>query len=264
MKENFGTDEFILKLKQAYMKQEWKTVESLLEPKVYATARSILYREQEFRFDTQENKEKALNEAWVQMLEEIGGFLSNERNDPSSPEEIRYSQAEKQSWFRGRIRNILRHSLEKDRKYRVISQDAPIAPDSDMTVSDTIPASTPTPEEVVLLKERFNEVLTAFFSLGHAPEMIAAVGFIILQQALESKKYSLDEYSSVLSGKPTIQILQKIKKILIRWETDPAVINPLLKRLRPNSLIPNLTPQKLANRKNHMLASMRAGPLNPD
>lgn len=148
----------------------------------------------------------------------------------------------------------------KDKGIPVISLDRYVADYENGTkVMDFISGNQAAPDEELLKRERMTQACRAFFDLKNSPELLAAVGFVILSESLTRTHRSLDAYANLLNGKPAMQVVASIERILDEFDIDPSALDKLKKRLAGDKMrtIDNLTAKSLANRKNSMLSTLR-------
>ena len=273
MAYSFGDDAFIHQLKEvkatgdrdALMALAWRG----LEPVV-----AMELRKSDFGMFNAQDREDAKQEAMLYVYKALDGFLDNPLNDPACEAENRYTPAKRQGWVHLLVNKALMRTRDRIKKHalspgaardtyeRVESLDKEIGTDGDSREADFIPADGPAPDQALLLRERLAEAMEAFFGLKNSPELLAAVGFVILSEALTGAHRSLDAYADLLNGMPALSVVGAIERMLGEYGVDGAVLAELRRRLNGDGerTIEGLTAKTLANRKNSMLSTLRAQP----
>ena len=74
--------------------------------------------------------------------------------------------------------------------------------------------------------------------------------------------HPLDAYADLLNGMPALSVVGAIERMLGEYDIDGSVLAGLRRRLNGDGerTIEGLTAKTLANRKNSMLSTLRAGP----
>ena len=273
MAYSFGDDTLFLQLKEAGALGDRNRLAELawrgLEPII-----GMELRKSDFAMFTTEDRQDAKQEAMLYVFGKLDDFLANPLNDPDCDSKDRYTPAKRQAWAHLTVRyallhvrdRIKKHALspgaEKGEYFDVDSLDRELGDEDGSRIVDFIPASCSAPGEDMLKRERLTQACRAFFSLKNAPELLAAVGFVILSESLTGTHRSLDAYADLLNGMPVLQVVAAIGRMLDEYGIERAALDSLKKRLDDDEdrTIDGLTAKTLANRKNSMLSTLRTGP----
>lgn len=272
MAYSFGDDAFFLQLKEADASGDRERLAELayrgFEPIV-----AMELKKSAFAMFTPEDRQDAKQEAVLYALEKLGAFLRNPLNDPSCGAPERYTPVKRQAWAHRVAYHALLHVRDKIRRhalspgeqrgtYRAVdSLDRKLADGSEGSVGDFIPSERDGPEARVLMNERLEEACRAFFGLNNAPELLAAVGFVILSESLTGVHRSLEAYAEQLNGMSVGAVAGAMKRLLGAYGVDGAALDGLMRRLDGDGharRIGGLTARTLANRKNSMLTRLRS------
>lgn len=253
---NFGSEELHLALKAASDADDLGAAAELLYEPVRRTARFLFAKRQEFfRMYTPEDQEDAIHDALLYMLEKLRVIA-----DPPNEGVPNYSYYAN-FVFNGlcqRRRKLIRAANEA-------SLDAPIAgagdgDDKEQTILSLLPSKETLPEAAALARDTLEEALRAFFALPNEPDTLAAVGLIILNEALGQTSMSLKDYAEALNGRPVHAVLDRIEQVLAALGLDARALDPVRKRLGRGGevlLFSGVTEGKLANRKNSITTKLR-------
>ena len=277
MAYSFGDDAFFLQLKETAARGDRDRLAELawrgLEPIV-----GTQLRKSAFAMFTAEDRQDAKQEAMLYAFGRLDDFLANPLNDPECDREDRYTPAKRQAWAHRVVHHALLHVRDKIKKhalspgaekgeyYGVDSLDREVGDENGGRIVDFIPDGHSAPDENLLKRERLTQACRAFFGLKNTPELLAAVGFVILSESLTGAHRSLDAYADLLNGMPTLQVIAAIGRMLDEYGIDRAALDDLRKRLGDDNdrTIDGLTAKTLANRKNSMLSTLRAGPVGEE
>ena len=297
----FGTEPFYRQLKAAYDREDAGQIMALMYDEVEQVANMYYYkyRAQLFNRFTQEDKEDAFQEAHLYvhrvMME---SFLPNPLNDPSA--EGGYSAAYNRSFLYKTVGNSLRQAVKRvmrgnsvavsradggpaaeangeglvalpsgnggqAKRRDIKSLDRPLKADEAATLMDVLVAPEASPEADLIQRERVAEACRRFFSLTNAPELVAAVGFLLLCGNLSDAHRSMTDYAALLNGRRLDEVIHSMETLLGWWKIDPEVLRPLKRRadaLRDGvrvgeTVLQGLTARTLTNRKNSMVTAMR-------
>ena len=272
MTYSFGDDAVFSQLKKARASGDQNALAVLLFQRLEPVIRSEL-KKTAFAMFTAEDREDASQEARLYVLQKLDDFLDNPLNDPSCEDENRFTPVKRQSWAHRVVFHALLHVRDRIKKHAIApggdpgqftpidSLDRELGDNDQGTLADVVPDNQGEPIGALLQKERLEEACRAFFGLNNSPEMLAAVGFVILSESLAGTHYPLDTYADMLNGMPADRIVALIERLLTAYTIDVDVLSGIKKRLGGKERVINgLTAKKLANRKNSMLSVLRAGP----
>lgn len=260
MDEKFGSDSFFAQIKGAWEDNDLDQVAELLEKHVKCIGKFFLQKSC-FSHYTFHDKEDAIQDAMLYVLQHIGSFLSDPRNDPKAPEGASFHEQEKNAWLRKTVFNGIRHSSRTILKHDHVSLDETIdsSPKS-IALLNVIPLHTAQVDESLLAKEQVEEALRSLFSLPNEPATIIAVGYMILLSELEKKRFSVETYVEHFRKTSMAVIIGQMETLLTRHQLSTDVLRPLIARIGKNSsrpLSPDITAKKLTNRKSSMLNELK-------
>ena len=272
MAYSFGSDEFFMRLRDAHTAGDRERLAELAYAGLGPVVATEL-RKSAFAMFTPEDRQDAKQEVMLYALGRLGAFLDDPRNDPDSTDPERFTPVKRQAWAHRIAYHALLHVRDRIKKHalspggpggesvRVDSLDRELGDGDGGRVVDFIPADHAAPDERTLLRERLEEACQAFFSLKNAPELLAAVGFVILSESLTGAHRSLEAYADLLNGMPAARVVAAMERLLSEYGIDRAVLDGLKRRLDGDDArtIDGLTAKTLANRKNSMLSTLRAG-----
>lgn len=253
----FGSEELHLALRAARDANDLTAAAELLYEPVCRTARFLFARKAEsFRMYTREDRDDAMHDALVYMLERLDAIACPPNEGVPS-----------YSYYANFVYNGLCQRRRKlIRIVGEISMNAPIsgsgnsADDKEQTLLCLLHARKDQPESDILLQEEVNEALRDFFALSNEPVTLAAVGLIILSETLGAARMSLREYVEYLNGTEVSTVLNLIEHILAELELDVHALDPVRKRLNTaeeGTRFSGLTEAKLANRKNSIISKLQ-------
>lgn len=273
MAYSFGEDAFFYQLKEArasgdrdgLMALAWRGFEPVI---------GMELRKSAFAMFSAEDRQDAKQEAMLYAFGKLGDFLDNPLNDPGCESKERYGPVKRQAWAHRVVYHALLHVRDSIKKHAlspgvqsgelmsVESLDREIGDEDGGRIVDFIPAERSGADEGLLLRERLAEACGAFFALKNSPELLAAVGFVIISEALTGAHRSLDAYADLLNGMPALSVVSAIERMLGEYGVGGAALSGVKKRLGGDGsrTIEGLTAKSLANRKNSMLSTLRAGP----
>lgn len=253
----FGSEELHLALRVACDAQDLSKAAELLYVPVQKTASSLFFKKRElFVKYTREDREDAIHDALLYMLEKL--------------HEIAYPREEGVPKYAYYARFVF-HGLIRKRS-KVIraagwdSLDKPIPGPSgngdgrEQSLLDIVPSTTDQPESTVLTRDLLSEALRAFFALPNKPETLAAVGWVIMNDALGDPRISMREYAERLNGAQVADTVGRMERLMAEYGLDARLLEPLKERLRRTGAIPcfaGVTEGKLSNRKNSVTTKMR-------
>lgn len=260
MSETFGSDSFFRQMKEAQQARDRERLAALLWPHVQRMG-SFILRRSAYDYYSYDDRQDAVQDAALYVYGAIDGFLDDPRNDPAAEGEARFTEKEKMSWLYRYVFNGIRHSARKVQKHQHDSLDRPATgQDDERSLGETIPAPGGAADAAFTLREQLTEACRAFFSLPNDPAVVAAVGFIILRDALRPRKTPLEAYAEALRKTDVTALIRGIEKLLKEAEVDDSVLDPLRERIDFAALpqpLRDVTAKKLANRKNSMLSALR-------
>ena len=272
MAYSFGDDAVFLELKESWASGDQNRVVELLQRSLKPIVATQL-RKEGFAMFTAEDRQDAEQEALFYVFRKLGGFLANPLNDPTCKDKKRFTPRRRQAWAHLWVGNALKHIRDQakpslspgigEEKYcKVDSLDREVSDENGSRLMDSLSDGHSVPDENLLKRERLTQACRAFFSLKNTPELLTAVGFVILSESLTGTHRSLDTYADLLNGMPVLKVVAAISRMLDEYGIDLAALDSLKKRLGDdeNQKIDGLTAKTLANRKNSMLSTLRNGP----
>lgn len=261
MGETFGSDAFFIKLKRAKETGDRERFQMMVIEKVQSKA-AVLMRRYPYTRYSREDREDAMQETILSMLGKVDAFVDDPRNDPESGREDGYGPLQRQRWFVEGVDLALKHHRNKVFKHSAVdSLDKEFDGEDGGSLMDVIPSKQPTPEQDMLRRERLAEALRKLFSLRNAPELLAAMGYMLLEENLLGARRSQAQYAELLNGMRVGELLDKLEASLVEAEIDIRVMAPLRARVKDaDAVIGGLNPRNIANRKNSILTTLRTDP----
>lgn len=267
----FGDDAFFCELREARASGDRNRLAEAAYRGLMPVIASEL-RKTAFAMFTHEDRQDAQQEALMYVFDRLDAYLDNPLNDPACASEERYTPVKRQAWAHRTVYHALLHVRDRVKKHAlspagqsgvyapVDSLDRSLEDGDGSRLGDLIPDAADGPGEAMLRQERLEEACRAFFGLNNAPELLAAVGFVILSESLTGAHRSLDDYAELLNGMPAAGVVSAMERLLDRYEIDAGVLDGLRRRLDGGepARIDGLTAKTLANRKNSMLSTLRS------
>lgn len=260
----FGNAIMYAELKAAYEAYDVNRLYALIGADV-ETVCNVLLNQSKYRSYNRADREDVKQSAWMHVQDTLlEKFFSDPRNDPAA--ENCYAAGQKNGWLYKCLSNYLTDQVKKF--YRIASVDSidrPLSADGEITIGTIQKDPNQNTEEVFMRRTLLIDSMRTFYSLKNAPELLAGVGYVILETELESRGHSYNDYVDALNGCPAARVVRVTGTLLHRHQIERTMLSPLKKRLqitRENPLgdgriITGLTAKTLANRKNSMLTTLR-------
>lgn len=282
MARGMPADDVFVQLKTLYDSQQTEEYVSLLHKEAQA-AMDMELRKSVFALYRPSDREDARQEALMYLFSKMDAFMRDPRNDAASAAPDSFSSAQKKAWLHKTLYLGLLHSRDRVQKENysqdrrqtaqaeqgklipIDSLDRSVTEEKGRTLADTIPSGEAAYEETLMLREEVQEACQALFSLPNSPELLAAVGFVILSETLGGRHRSLADYAALLENRLVEEVLGQIERLLLSNGLSNRVLLPLKERtthsrrekFKGELRIMGITPKTLANRKNSMLNQLR-------
>ena len=261
MAETFGSDAFFIGLKRAREAGDRERFQMMFIEKVQAKAAVLMQRFPYTRY-SREDREDAIQETVLYMLGKADAFMDDPRNDPESGREDGFGPLQRQRWLAEGVSFALKHHRVKVFKHAdVDSLNREFDGGDGGSLMDITPSRQPTPEQNLMRRERLAEAFRKLFSLGNAPELLAAMGYMLLEENLLGARRSQAQYAELLNGMRVGELLDMLEASLAEAEIDIRVMAPLRSRVKDaGTVIEGMNPRNMANRKNSILTTLRTDP----
>ena len=220
MNESFGSDSFFARLKGAWDANELDQVAELLESHVTRIGMTCL-KQSCFSHYSYHDKEDAIQDAMLYVLQRIGSFLTDPRNDSNTQEGTLFLEQEKNSWLRKTVFNGIRHSSRRVLKHNYVSLDETVEKSqTSIKQLDVISLHTVQTDDNLLAREQVEEALRSLFSLPNEPATIITIGYMILVSELENIHFSVEKYADYFRKTPMYIVISQMETLLSKHQLN--------------------------------------------